>query len=108
MHASLSRASFRFPEEVSSIRLPASLSLSFISIQESPRMETRSPSLGARIGDLGENRTINGIPHGMNDCEAASLAKFKIEDRTADRIYRVVATWVFPRENLSTFSYKCR
>lgn len=57
------------------------------------------------IGDLGENRTINGIPRGINDCEAASLAKFKIEDRMADKIYRVIATRVFPRE---TFSDKCR
>lgn len=55
------------------------------------------------VGDLGENRTINGIPRGINDCGAAFPAKFWIEDRTADRIYRVVATWTLPREDFPTF-----
>lgn len=49
------------------------------------------------MGDLGENRTINGIPRGINDCGAAFPAKFGIEDRT-DRIYRVV-----PEGGLSDF-----
>lgn len=108
VHASLSRASFRLPVSGRSVlhsRLSFFLSVSPSFLSKNLPGWRRARCLPAHaVGDLGENRTINGIPRGINDCGAAFPAKFRIEDRTADRIYRVVATWTLPREDFSTFS----
>lgn len=113
MHASLSRASFRLPVSGRSVlhSLSPAFSLfhpvspSFLS-KNLPGWRRARCLLEHAVGDLGENRTINGIPHGINDYGAAFPAKFRIEDRMADRIYRVVATWTLPKENFPTFSDK--
>lgn len=88
VQASLSRAEFRFPEEVSPFCPLRTFGILF---QKFPGMETRPPEHAAR--DLGENPWINGIPYGINDCGFSS----RIREPRSDSWYNL--SILFPRSD---------